>query len=393
MMMIIMMVHAVCNGIKKKLSEQLEHTIIKITTTELLLIASFRCDFIQMKSLSLWMCGLLFISLTGAHGLNHFPENFVVAKRNDANPVILTCHTTTDGAVTWKFHGEETKRDVELEDNVQQNGQNLSVSEVDTPMLGKYSCWRGKEMLSSTYLLLAPDEDEELDNLSFKCRAKSYDCNFSCDWTQTGQTAMRLGLGNECSERRKSCHWVSSDRLVDGTFHFELSHSLSPYAEESTMLELTAEAIVNLSIFRKTKRFYLRNIVKPDSPQLVKCQEEKEGLNVTIDAPSSWSTPQSFFRLEHEIEYMFKDDGKTGRSSSNLIPKGISKLRVRSRDSLVPSAWSQWTPWKNVMAGEKNLCKCKNTAKSCCPELPSGYLDNCKKRRKKIKNNKQRQTS
>ncbi|XP_028434765.1 interleukin-12 subunit beta [Perca flavescens] len=348
-----------------------------------------------MKSLSLWMCGLLFISLTGAHGLDHFPENFVVAKRNDANPVTLTCHTTTDEAVTWKFHGEETERDVELEDNVQQNGQNLSVSEVDTPMLGNYSCWREQEMLSSTYLLLEPEEEDELDNLSFRCWAKSYDCNFSCEWTHNEQTAVRLGLGHDCSERRKSCHWVSSDRLVDGRFQFELSHSLSPYAEESTMLELTAEAIVNLSILRRTKRFYLRNIVQPDSPQIVKCQEGKENLNVIIDAPSSWSTPHSFFNLEHEIEYVFKDDGKTGRSSSDRIPKGISKLRVRSRDSLVPSAWSQWTPWKNVITGKKKLCKCKNPAKSCCPELPSGFLDNCKKRMKKKKNihTKQSQTS
>lgn len=47
--MMMMMMHAVCNGIKMKLSEQLEHTIIKITTTELLLIASLWCNLhIQM---------------------------------------------------------------------------------------------------------------------------------------------------------------------------------------------------------------------------------------------------------------------------------------------------------------------------------------------------------
>ena len=62
------------------------------------------------------------------------------------------------------------------------------------------------------------------------------------------------------TEGRKSCQWVSSDGLVDGRFHFELSHSLSPYSEESTMLEVTAEAIVNLSVLRKTLRFYLRDI-------------------------------------------------------------------------------------------------------------------------------------
>ncbi|XP_040898964.1 interleukin-12 subunit beta isoform X2 [Toxotes jaculatrix] len=322
--------------------------IIRITTTELLLliffIASLQRNFIQMKTLSLWIFGLLLVSPIGVHGLNHFPENFIVAKRDDANPVTLTCGAKINGPVTWKFDGEVIE---DFEDNIQQDGQKLNVSEVDTPMLGEYSCWRGEQVLSSTYLLLEAEEEEKLDSL-LSCWAKSYDCNFSCNWSNTRYTAVRLGLGHDC-EGGKSCHWVSSsDQLLGGGFQFELSHSLSPYAEESTMLELTAEAVVNLSILRRTKRFYLRDIVQPDSPQIVNCQEVEQDLNVTIDPPSSWSTPYSFFSLEHEIEYMSKDDGKIGRSLSTLIPKRISKLRVRSRDSLVRSAWSQWTPWKNV---------------------------------------------
>lgn len=35
-------------------------------------------------------------------------------------------------------------------------------------------------------------------------------------------------------------------------------------------------------------------------------------------------------------------------SSSAVIPKAVSELRVRSRDDLAMSAWSKWTPWKNV---------------------------------------------
>ncbi|XP_056275187.1 interleukin-12 subunit beta isoform X2 [Pseudoliparis swirei] len=295
-----------------------------------------------MKTSSLWLCGLLFIGLSGAHGLNHFPESYTVAKRNDLNPVTLTCRSEEAlGDVTWKFRGEAPE-------DVRQVGPHLSASEVDTPMLGEYSCWRGNQMLSSTYLLLEAEEEEESDSLSFSCRAKSYDCHFSCDWTHSGQSAVRLGLGQDCSEGRKSCHWVDGEQLVGGSFHFQLSHSLPPHAEESAMLELTAEAIVDLSLARTTRRFYLRDIVQPDSPQIVRCQEGDEGLSVTIAPPSSWSTPHSFFSLEHQIEYVLKDNGQTGRSSSVLLPKGISKLRVRSRDSLVLSTWSPWTPWKNV---------------------------------------------
>ncbi|XP_027129106.1 interleukin-12 subunit beta [Larimichthys crocea] len=215
-------------------------------------------------------------------------------------------------------------------------------------MLGEYTCWRGNQKLSSTHLLMEADEGEEFDSL-IKCRAKSYDCNFSCKWTNSRYTAVRLGLGPDCSEGGKSCHWVSSGVWQDGGFQLELSHTLSPYTEESTMLELTAEAISDHQIIRRTKRFYLRDIVQPDSPQIVNCQEVEQDLNVTIDPPSSWSTPHSFFSLEHEIEYTLKDDGETRRSLSALIPKRISKLRVRSRDSLVQSTWSQWTPWKNAV--------------------------------------------
>ncbi|XP_074495352.1 interleukin-12 subunit beta [Sebastes fasciatus] len=322
---------------------------------------------------TLWLCGLLLISLTGAHRLDHFPENFVVTKMND--PVTLTCRTNTEGAVEWKF-----------DDDVVGVGLNLSISGVEAPDLGEYTCWRGKEMLSSTYLL--PDSVEEVPNIS--CRAKSYDCIFSCS-TDKPYTAVRFGLGQDCREGRKSCDWFISG---DGKFPVVLSHSLAPHAEETTMLEVTAEAIFDHStVLRGNKTFYLRDIVKPDSPQIVRCQDEGvENLKVTIDAPSTWSTPHSFYPLEHQIEYVLRDDGKTGLSSTTLLPKGISKLKARSRDSLVQSAWSEWTPWKNVRTGKKNLCKCKNKAKSCCPELPPGYLDKCKKRRKQ-KKNKKSQTS
>lgn len=81
----------------------------------------------------------------------------VVAKRNDENTVTLTCGTNTDRAVTWKFVMEE----VILKDNVQQDGQNLNMSDVDAPMVGQYSCWTGGEMLSSVYLLLEAEEEDE----------------------------------------------------------------------------------------------------------------------------------------------------------------------------------------------------------------------------------------
>ncbi|CAJ1069259.1 interleukin-12 subunit beta [Xyrichtys novacula] len=333
-----------------------------------------------MKTSALWTFGLLFISLSGAHGLDKFPTNYVVAKTENQDPITLTCSSKTGESVTWKHKGEEIDED--LEDLFQLDGPNLTVLEVDEPTLGEYSCWRGEEKLSSTYLLLEAEKGVELDSF-LSCRAKSYDCVFTCNWIQGNHKLVRLGLGQDCSEGGKSCHWVTSS-LSDGEFQFEVSHSLSPYAEESSMLELTAEAIIGSSMLRRTKRFYLRDIVKPDSPQIVKCQEVGQNLNVTIDPPSTWSTPHSFFSLEHEIEYELQDNGQNKTSLSAVIPKRIRRLRARSRDPLVNSTWSQWTSWRNVTTRNRKQDKCTNTAKSCCPEILR-----CKKKGRKNKGKKE----
>ncbi|KAM9391971.1 interleukin-12 subunit beta [Pholidichthys leucotaenia] len=291
-----------------------------------------------MRTLSLWIFGLL-ISLTGAHGLSSFPDDFVVVKIDTEEPVSLKCGSATTESVTWKHNGVELKG---------KNDQILTLEDVDTQHLGNYSCWKGGKQVSLIAVLLEAYEEEEFDSL-LKCWAKSYDCNFSCTWTSSDYDTVRLGLGRDCQEGSKSCQWVNNST----GFQFELSHNRSPYAEESTMIELTAEATKDLEILRRTKSFYLRDIVKPDSPQIVKCQVEKHQLNVTIDPPSSWSTPHSFFSLHHQIEYELKDDGTRQYSENGLIPKKINKLRARSRDPLVLSEWSEWTPWKNVTKAKK----------------------------------------
>ncbi|XP_047236630.1 interleukin-12 subunit beta isoform X3 [Girardinichthys multiradiatus] len=311
-----------------------------------------------MMTLLSWIAGFLLMSITAAQDLKHFPQNVVLAKINE-NSVTLTCGAPTAGPVTWKLNDEDVDY---FEDHFEKKGKNLIVKEVDTPLLGEYSCWRGKAKLSSVYLLQGTEEGEDIDSL-LTCHAKSYDCNFSCSWTNSRYAVVRLGIGPECSKGQRSCQWVSSSgQLGNEGFQFELYHNLSPFAEESSMLEVTAEAINNHFLLRKTKLFYLRDIVVPDSPQIVSSEVVGQQLSVNIKPPSSWSTPYSFFSLQHEIEYVLRDDGRTERSLSSLIPKRISKLRVRCRDPLVLSPWSQWTPWKNV----RNSCRCKKNP-SCLP--------------------------
>lgn len=85
----------------------------------------------------------------------------VVAKRFER--YTLTCSSKADEGVTWKMEGNR----LDDEENVKRNGPNLTVLEVDTPSLGNYSCWKGDEMLSSTYLLLEDDEEHDLGEFLF----------------------------------------------------------------------------------------------------------------------------------------------------------------------------------------------------------------------------------
>ncbi|KAM9858591.1 interleukin-12 subunit beta [Aulostomus maculatus] len=206
-------------------------------------------------------------------------------------------------------------------------------------MLGEYSCWNGNKLLSRVQLLEL-QRDEDIDS-QLTCWATSYNCNFSCTWNHSGTTAAHLGLGQDCREGRKSCVWLNSISL-DRAFHFELMHNLSPHAEESAMIEVTFEALMNFNkILRRTMSFYLRDIVRPNSPHIVGVQDAGSYLNVSIKPPKSWSTPLSFFNLEYEIESVLRDNGKSEFSKST-VPKGIAKLRAHCRDLLVGSEWSDW---------------------------------------------------
>lgn len=295
-----------------------------------------------------WIVLLLYISLARGYRLTSFPEHFAVAKNDRPEPVNLTCNSLLkiDGAVTWThvtFDGHNQE--------LQNIGNVLKVNDVDTPHVGEYSCWNDNKKLASIYLLLDAENEEEKSNSYISCWAKTYDCSLSCNWTHREFTAVRMGLGHACSEDERSCSWVNphSGPHPDDGFQFELNHSISPFEEESTMLKVTAQAINTHSYLKRTKSFFLRDIIQPDSPKIVKCHGNSEGLKVTTEPPTSWATPHSFFPLEHEIEYLKKDDGEVGRSRNDYVPKGISHLRARSRDPLVPSSWSQWSPWKNLI--------------------------------------------
>lgn len=63
------------------------------------------------------------------------------------------------------------------------------------------------------------------------------------------------------------------------------------------------------------------------------------GINTITHAKYHLMHPDFFFLLQ---------ETPCELGSNMKVPKGISKLRVRCRDSLLLSQWSDWTPWQNV---------------------------------------------
>jgi hypothetical protein len=58
--------------------------------------------------------------------------------------------------------------------------------------------------------------------------------------------------------------------------------------------------------------------VRPESPKIVQCQEVGHQLNVSIEPAASWSKPHSYFKLEHEIEYVSRHNGKVNSHTQNI---------------------------------------------------------------------------
>ncbi|KAK1784996.1 hypothetical protein P4O66_018431 [Electrophorus voltai] len=208
--------------------------------------------------------------------------------------VTLNCHTATELPVIWK-HGNVKRPE---------NGTKLTLHDFDADLTGNYTCGYNDEVLHYTYILLDVSKDIP-------------------------------GEDNNS--------WVQPSK--DGVFY--LMHSTNPYAEEKTRLVVVGEAISSSGYYVRTSHsFYLRDIIKPGCPKF----SVAKGV-VDLTPPDTWASPSSYYPLENEIQCQWRSNGET--NTCNLVngkhvPEDVSKLRVRCRDPLLLSQWSEWTPWKNV---------------------------------------------
>ncbi|CAM4580059.1 unnamed protein product [Leuciscus chuanchicus] len=319
---------------------------------------------------------LFCLSITRISALNLFPDKFKIGEKHTS--VTLTCKTDKD-SVTWKREDDTMDMDSPYE---KLNGRNLTVIDLQEDQIGNYTCWSDKGLEDYTYLLL--DKSKEATVFNINCTAETLSCteHIKCTWTSDEFTAFRL------RNTRDNGNWVSQP--VDGVFF--LPHSTNSYSEESERLLITGEAVSSCCYMKTEYSFYLRDIVKPASPAVSICTVKNEGsdeqiIELEVMPPSSWPQPPSFFPLKHQVEYQIRHNGelesKEWEEGSKIKVEGhIRKLRVRSRDMLLLSQWSEWTSWKNVPDGETRT-RAKKRGKEKKRQNEQEKIRNNKKNRKK----------
>ncbi|KAJ8413961.1 hypothetical protein AAFF_G00065590 [Aldrovandia affinis] len=323
-----------------------QHTLYCLAIVEFAQKNSTDCAASGPKMyLSPWIALLLATCFPLACGLTSFPGKMQVKQMEDN--VILTCVTDFQGQVTWKQKVSGHVTEVKASSFAIINGRSLHLKDLDRPNAGEYSCWGEGQERDHTYLLLEQqDGTEENDVLS--CSAQAYSCSFICRWSVKGFTAARLSYHREGQDSSRTVHGKHSPSAEQGSFEFTVLHFYSPFAEEHTRIVVTVEAVSAEYYLKKTLRFYLRDIVQPDPPKSVMCEKEGKSLSVTVQPAPSWAQPLSYFPLVHQIEFIHRNNGKRELTDNGVITVKVSRLRARSRDPLVPSAWSKWSPWKNV---------------------------------------------
>ncbi|XP_066541124.1 interleukin-12 subunit beta [Hoplias malabaricus] len=294
---------------------------------------------------ALRIISFILFSIARVSAVDTFPEKFLLGEIG--SDVTLNCHTD-DHSVTWKHASVE----IETSQFYEIKGRKLILHDFAEDQLGNYTCWSKGEVVDYSYILL--DVSGKFTDATIHCTAETFNCTYkiSCKMNQPGFDAFRL------QNKRDNTGWVQPSE--DGVFY--LTHSTNPYAEEVEQLQVIGEAMSSSDRYFKIKHsFYLRDIIKPAKPILNVNKSE-----VSLDPPATWTKPHSYYPLEHEYQCLRKNDGlemSCELDSNKKIPKGMSMLRVRCRDPLLLSQWSEWTPWQNVRRRRGKKQKKKNGTK------------------------------
>ncbi|KAG9334728.1 hypothetical protein JZ751_006565 [Albula glossodonta] len=182
--------------------------------------------------LSPWFCLLLAICLPSVCGLSHFPHKMQVMEKYQS--VKLTCRTDADvrGPVTWKHkvEGLDQDRPVMKSRFANPSGLSLSLTDLDTPNAGEYSCWAEGRKLDHTYLFLKEDEDSQptgslvirTEDLLIRSRRKKDSVSYPC--TVQGSNHRPRSPSKILGDLRRGL----SLSVLDGPVHSIHWHPLGP---------------------------------------------------------------------------------------------------------------------------------------------------------------------
>ncbi|XP_054059375.1 interleukin-12 subunit beta-like [Rissa tridactyla] len=285
----------------------------------------------------------LMLCLAPADALTAFPPKFQVGKLN--GNVVLKCNTS-EQQVTWRQNG-----DMELMAEFDAQGQTLTISGLDLPATGNYSCWAGTILLDATYLVVSRPREKRM-NVS--CQAESYRGSFHCSWTGPHSAVFRARLTRSDGS---SGEWVPATGHHGQFSASFVDPSFCPFAEELRPLELHLEGLSDTSYLNFSIHFFIRDIVRPDPPQELTVQRRGEQLYLAWAPPASWPLPKSYFALLYRLQYELPNGTQVDKyvegAEETQLQERAQRVRISCQDPYINPAWSPWSAWQDVDAAQQ----------------------------------------
>eukprot|EP00062_Callorhinchus_milii_P021776 gi/632978862/ref/XP_007906151.1/ PREDICTED: interleukin-12 subunit beta-like [Callorhinchus milii] len=261
----------------------------------------------------------------------------------------LSCDNLSE-EVIWLRDGEAVQGGT-----VGASGQ-LIINNADQPDAGNYTCMRNGVVVAHTYLFITEEDKPPIfESDGVKCISRNFNGMVTCSWkTKSNNSLFRVKYCRRNSTLKSECepnqvNYSSSGLDYKASF---VDSSFSSYAEEYKPIDFTLEAINRVSYQSIRVPFYIRDIIKPDPPQAIKCTITNCKLNARWEYPAEWPKPHSYFPLTFQISY---SPIRNSSKNKTKIQEGISmegvqvhkckavKICIRAKDSFLNSPWSEWS--------------------------------------------------
>ncbi|XP_075043854.1 interleukin-12 subunit beta-like [Mixophyes fleayi] len=226
---------------------------------------------------------------------------------------------------------------------IHQHQKNVTLQGLKHHHAGAYTCFNQdkKTQSYSLYVLILEEEHR----LPVHCTVAAYT-----------STELRCSIAEElacpCLVRAKANssvidqNWtefkISQDRVHSIQFNLTIPE-FCPFAEQVNAIHVSVDIITNSDYLTGNQSYYLRDIVTPEAPEIVKVTTEQ----ISWTQPSSWSHSSSFFPLLYEIKVNYRNNTNVPNflEKQHYSMTDVRKFSVRCRDLFYPGPWSSWRSW------------------------------------------------